>query len=252
MPQVQFNSPEERLVMVRDLVNERGAVRIDDLAANFGVSQMTIRRDLDELEALGAARRVRGGAIALGPEPFSQRHRHNARAKSRIAEKLRSLVPASGTIALDASTTIYRLASAIDGSRDLTIVTNGPDTFGALAAKPGVTAFLTGGTREPRTDSLIGPVAARAAESFTYEAFFCSGAALDADLGSSEASLAEADIKRAFGSTSTRIVLAADQSKLNTTAQARMFALSEIDLLVTDLDPHDARLDKYGRVVELR
>lgn len=237
--------------MVRELIQERGAVRIDDLAAGFGVSEMTIRRDLDELEALGEARRVRGGAVALGPEAFSQRHRHNVRAKTRIAEKLMRLVPTSGTVALDASTTVYRLAVAIDGARDLTIVSNGPDTFGALTGKPGVTAFLTGGAREPRTDSLVGPVAVQAAESFTYGLFVCSGAALDPVLGSSEASLAEVAVKKAFASTSTRVVLAADRSKLNTTAQARMFPLADIDLLVTELDSDDPRLDDYRGRVEI-
>jgi DeoR family fructose operon transcriptional repressor len=248
---VRFHSPEERLVSVRELIQERGAVRIDDLATDFGVSEMTIRRDLDELDTLGLARRVRGGAVALGPEPFSQRHRHNGRAKGRIAEKLLPLIPASGTIALDASTTVYRLAAAIEGARDLTIVTNGPNTFGVVAAMPGVTAVLTGGTREPRTDSLVGPVAAGAAERFTYEMFVCSGAALDPKLGSSEASLAEADVKRAFGATSGRIVLAADRSKLNTRAQARMFSLADIDLLVTDIDPQDSRLDAYRDTVDI-
>lgn len=161
------------------------------------------------------------------------------------------MVPASGTIALDASTTIYRLAAAIDTVRDLTIVTNGPDTFGALAAKPGVTASLTGGTREPRTDSLVGPVAARTAQSFMYDLFLCSAAALDPVFGSSEASLAEAEVKRAFGTTSGRVVLAVDRSKLDTRAQARMFALSDVDLLVTELDPADGRLDDYRDAVEL-
>lgn len=248
---MKYSSPEERLVMVRERVQNLGAVRIDELAADFGVSEMTIRRDLDELEILGEARRVRGGAVAVGPEPFSQRHRHNARAKTRIAEKLLTLVPASGTLALDASTTVYRLAVAIDGARDLTVVTNGPDAFGALTGKPGVTALLTGGTREPRTDSLVGPVAARTAQSFAYDIFVCSGAALDPVLGSSEASLAEADVKRAFGSTSTRIVLAADRSKLDTRSQARMFSLSDVDLLVTELDPGDSRFDEYRGAVDI-
>ena len=113
-----FTSPEERLGEVKDLISERGAVRIDQLAADFGVSEMTIRRDLDELEALGIARRVRGGAIALGPEPFAQRHRHNARAKGRIAEKLIDLIPAVGTVAFDASTTVHRLAASLEMARD--------------------------------------------------------------------------------------------------------------------------------------
>jgi DeoR family fructose operon transcriptional repressor len=246
-----FNSPEERLGKVRELISERGAVRIDQLAADFGVSEMTIRRDLDELEALGVARRVRGGAIALGPEPFAQRHRHNARAKGRIADKLVDLIPSVGTVAFDASTTVHRLAASLETARDLVIVTNGLDTFHAVAGKPGITASLTGGAQEPRTGSLVGPIAARAAQGFLYDAFVCSAAALDHVVGSSEASLAESEVKRAFAATSSRIILAVDHSKLGTRAQARMFDLVDIDLLVTDLEPGDARLNAYRQQVNL-
>jgi len=249
--QSTFNSPEERLSEVRNLITERGAVRIDELAADFGVSEMTIRRDLDELETLGVARRVRGGAIALGPEPFAQRHRHNARAKARIAEKLLPHIPVTGTVAFDASTTIYRLAATLELARDLVVVTNGLDTFNALVGKPGITASLSGGSQEPRTGSLVGPMAVRAAESFLYDAFICSAAALDHEVGSSEASLAESEVKRAFSQTSSRIILAADHSKLGTRAQARMFDLDSVDLLVTDLDPDEVRLDAYRPRVEL-
>lgn len=227
-------------------------MRIDELAAELGVSDMTIRRDLDELAALGVARRVRGGAAAVGPEPFAERHRHNARAKARIAERLRGLIPDRGTIAFDASSTVYRLAARLDGARDLVVVTNGFDTFQGLTGKAGIVATLTGGTVEPRTGSLIGPVAVRAAESYLFDVFVCSAAALDPALGSSEASLEEAEVKRALSSRSERIILAVDHTKLGTRAQARMFALEEIDLLVTDLDPNDARLDPYRARVKIR
>ena len=80
----------------------------------------------------------------------------------------------------------------------------------------------------------------------------CSGAALDPVLGTSEASVDEAAVKRAFASTSARIVLAVDHSKLGTQARARVFSLAEVDLLVTDLEPSDRRLDPYRDAVELR
>jgi len=245
------SSPHERLDVIEQRLRERGAVRIDGLAAEFGVSEMTIRRDLDELEALGVARRVRGGAVAVGPEPFAERHRHSARAKARIAEKLLALVPDTGTAAFDASTTVYRLAAAMEGARDLVVVTNGLDTFQSLSGKAGVVATLTGGSVEPRTGSLVGPVAVRSAEDLMFDVFVCSSAALDAELGSSEASLEEAEVKRALSRTSRRIVLAVDHSKLGTRAPARMFAPDEVDILVTDLDPSDDRLDPY-RGIELR
>lgn len=236
---------------MKDLIADRGAVRIAELAKDFGVSEMTIRRDLDELETLGLVRRVRGGAIALGPEPWERRHQHNARAKAKIAEKLLPLIPISGTVAFDASTTIYRLAASIETARDLSVVTNGWDTFQSMKGTPGVAALLTGGTEEPRTGSLVGPVAVNAARSFLYDTFFGSAAALDAVLGSSEAALAESEVKRAFRATSSRIVLAVDHDKLGTRAPARVFELEEIDLLVTDLDPADPLLDPYRNLVEI-
>jgi DeoR family fructose operon transcriptional repressor len=251
MAESLFRSPEQRIGEMRDLIAARGAVRIDELARDFGVSEMTIRRDLDELEALGIARRVRGGAIALGPEPWEQRHQHNARAKARIADKLLPMVPASGTVAFDASTTIYRLAASIETARDLVVITNGWDTFHSMKGTPGVTASLTGGTEELRTGSLVGPMAVRAAQGFLYDIFFSSAAALDLDFGSSEAALAESEVKRAFSQTSNRIVLAVDHSKLGTRAQARVFDFEQVDLLVTDLNPSDTRLDRYRDRVEI-
>lgn len=247
MPKTQY----DRLRLIEERLANEGTVRIDELAGDFQVSEMTIRRDLDELEALGVARRVRGGAVAVGPEPFAERHRHNARAKARIATKLAELVPDVGTLALDASSTVYRLATTLDRARDLLVVTNGFDTFSSLCDRPGVNVTLTGGTREPRTGSLVGPVTTRSAEDFLFDLFVCSSAALDPVHGSSEASLAEAEVKRALAQSSSRIVLAVDHTKLGNRAQARMFRLDELDTLVTDLDPGDARLDPYRTQVEI-
>jgi DeoR family fructose operon transcriptional repressor len=244
-------SPQERLRVVQRTIAERGTVRIDELAGELHVSEMTIRRDLDELEALGVARRVRGGAHALGPEPFASRQAHNAKSKGRVAEKLLRLVPTTGTVAFDASTTVHRLAASMEGARDLVVVTNGLDSFDSLGGKPGVTTMLSGGLREPRTGSLVGPPAIRCATGFLYDLFICSCAALDPEAGSSEASLEEAEVKRAFASTSKQIILAADHSKLGTRARARMFSLDEVGLLVTDLDPRDHRLEPYRERVEL-
>ncbi|MTV26703.1 DeoR/GlpR transcriptional regulator [Nitriliruptoraceae bacterium ZYF776] len=242
---VAANGPHDRLPAIQRRIAEQGSVRIPELAVELAVSEMTIRRDLDELEKLGVARRVRGGAVALGPEPFDDRNRHQARAKGRIAEKLLKLLPQRGTVAFDASSTVHRLAAVLEGARDLVVVTNGVPTFLALQDKPGIAVTLTGGTREPRTGSLVGPIASRSAEDFLFDVLICSGTAIDARVGSSEASLAEAEVKRSLGASSERIVVAVDHSKLERRGDARMFRLDQIDVLVTDLDPDDPRLRPY-------
>src|SRR5690349_20466036 len=123
---------EKRLNWLGTQLDKQGTVRIGPAAEQLGVSEMTIRRDLLELEGLGAARRVRGGAAALGPVSGDGRRHTRAKAKARIAAKLRPMIPATGAIGLDASSTLLRLAGVLDRARDLIVVTNGADAFAAL------------------------------------------------------------------------------------------------------------------------
>jgi DeoR family transcriptional regulator, fructose operon transcriptional repressor len=155
MAGVTPNGQYERLHTIEQRMHTDGSVRIHELATALHVSEMTIRRDLDELERPGVARRIRGGAGAIGPERFAERHRHNAKAKAIIAAKLQELLPDRGTVAFDASTTVHRLAAELDGARDLFVLTNGIDTFQALGDAPGISTTLTGGRLEPRTGSLV-------------------------------------------------------------------------------------------------
>lgn len=242
---------EKRLAWIKAELDAHGTVRIGPAATELGVSEMTIRRDLQELEATGLARRVRGGAIAVGPVPFADRRRHQARAKARIAVKLLPLVPSSGAIGMDASSTLGRLAAIITGTRDLMVLTNGQQSFQTLQDKPGVRAMLTGGEVDPRTGSLVGPVAARSASLFMLERFFMSAAAVDVELGASEATVEDADVKGAMGGVSREVVLAVDSTKLDSRAVALSLEWSRATFLVTDLDRADPQLDAYRPLVEI-
>ena len=242
----------ERLELMRRRLDTDGRVRVVELAEELDVSEMTIRRDLDMLVDEGIAQRVRGGAMAVGPQEFATRFRQHARAKARIAQKLVDMVGTGGAIGIDASSTLQRLAARLGDVRDLTVLTNGPDTFRALQEHPGVTALLTGGELDSRTGSLVGPLAARAARDVMLRRLFVSAAAVDADLGSSESTLEEADVKLALGGSSAEIVLAVTASKLAHRAPARAFALDRVDLLVTELEPADPRLDPFRDHVRIR
>jgi DeoR family fructose operon transcriptional repressor len=235
----------ERLELIRRRLDADGRVLVAELATELDVSEMTVRRDLEMLVDEGVAQRVRGGAVSIGPEQFADRSRKNARAKARIAEKLVGLVGTGGAIGIDASSTLQRLAVRLAEARDLTVVTNGPDTFRALQDHAGVTALLTGGELDQRTGSLVGPLAARAARDVLLRRLFVSATALDPELGSSESTLEEADVKVALGGSAGEVVLAVDSSKLGHRAPARAFPLDAVDVLVTELDPRDQRLDRY-------
>jgi DeoR family fructose operon transcriptional repressor len=242
---------EERLRWLGERLDQDGSVAIFEAAATLGVSEMTIRRDLAELEGRGTARRVRGGAKAVGPQPFAERRSTMARAKGRIAAKLTTLVPTTGAVILDASSTVMRFAAGLREARDLSVLTNGPDTFDALRERTGVTPLLTGGRLEPRTGSLVGPLACWTVAQFAAEYFVTSAAALDPVTGALEASIEEADVKRAMANGAEHVVLAVDASKLGRRALAVGLEWDHVDLLVTDLTPDDARLAPYRNVVEI-
>lgn len=234
-----------RLQRIEAQVRQAGRVRVVELAGALNVSEMTIRRDLDMLAEEGVVRRIRGGAVSLGPQPFAERFSRHMRAKDRIAAKLTDLVGDGGAIGIDASTTLQRLATRLGTVRDLTVVTNGPDTFAALQDTVGVTALVTGGQLDPRTGSLVGPLATLVAQQLSLRRLFVSAAALHPEHGTSENTLEDAEVKLALADVAAEVVVAADSSKLGHRSTARGLSPDRVALLVTELDPTDNRLDPY-------
>ena len=228
-----------------ELLRVEGSLSIERASQTFGVHPMTIRRDMHELEEEGIARRVRGGVVFVGPEDFHHRQGKNLAAKRKIAEKLLPLVQGCAAVALDASTTIFQLAREIRDASQLTVVTNGLAAFESLQLRPGVRVYLTGGESEAQNVSLMGPLAVAAISSFVLDACFISTSSLDPMIGSSELTMGEVEVKRAMATASRQVVLAADSSKINSKAMARSLPMSRVDVLATELDPDDPRLDPF-------
>jgi DeoR family fructose operon transcriptional repressor len=242
----------ERLEDIRAEIEVHGRVRVPDLAARFGVSEMTVRRDLDLLAGRGVVRRVRGGAMAAGPQQFAERFGREARAKEKVVRKLVEVIGEARAIGIDASSTLQRLAPLLPDSGSRTVLTNGPECFAALQEAPGVTALLTGGQLDRRTGSLVGPLATRAARDVALDVLLVSAAGVDPVLGSFETTLEEAEVKLALADVSRRVVLAVDHTKLDASGPARCLPLDRIDVVVTDLDPGDRRLEPFRALAEIR
>ena len=120
-----------------------------------------------------------------------------------------------------------------------------------LQGQPAVTPLLTGGRLEPRTGSLVGPLASRSAGQLALQRLFASAAAVDPASGGLEATLDEAEVKRSLATAAEHVVLAADSSKLGQRAVAVGLDWELVDVLVTELDPTDDRLAPYRDVVDV-
>ena len=242
---------ESRRQSLTELLSVDGTLRIDELAARFGVSAMTIRRDLQALEEQGVVRRVRGGAVS-GAEPFEQRESRASAAKQAIARKLVRLVPAGGVgVCMDASSTIAVLAGQLPHTENLSVVTDGIETFLTLQRDTRVHAYLTGGQKDPNAGSLVGPIATSTLRQFAFARAFLSAAAVDSRFGTSEFSAEETEVKKLMAQLSDHVVLALNSAKFETGSAARCLAWDQIDLLVTELDPTDIRLEPYRDLVEI-
>ena len=124
---------EERRKQLLASLEYENVIRLTEAAETLGVSAMTIRRDLADLEAEGLLRRVRGGAISvIGPRPYEERRSVRSRAKEIIADKALALAPRFGSIALDASTTVGTMASKLGPRSGLIVSTNSYPTYATL------------------------------------------------------------------------------------------------------------------------
>jgi DeoR family transcriptional regulator of aga operon len=231
-----------RLVLIQQLLEQLGFVRVRDLSDRFGVSTVTVRNDLQVLEERQVAFRVHGGAMPFsgtrGERPFEEVAERQAEQKLAIAALAASLVSNGETIVVDVGTTAASLAQALVDRADLTeltVITSGIKIALQLeAAHPRFTVVVTGGTLRPKQHSLVEPLATSMFESLRVDTVFlgCNGVAVDG--GVTNINLPEAIVKRAMIASASRCVVLADSTKLGVRALAPVCTLDEIDVLVTD------------------
>ena len=251
----------QRQELILEQVRERGAVRVSDLAERFGVSDMTVRRDLDVLARRRLVDKVHGGATAVGPvasastdEPgFAVKSGRQQVEKEAIAEAAARFVEPGTAIGLSAGTTTWALARRITDVADLTVVTNSMAVAEVLhsARRPDRTVVLTGGIRTP-SEALVGPVAVAALRSLNLDVVFLGVHGMSAASGFTTPNLMESETDRALVEAGQRLVVVADSTKWGTAGISTIAELSEADVLVTDdgLDD-DARAVLEGEVDRL-
>ncbi|MFG1678402.1 DeoR/GlpR family DNA-binding transcription regulator [Micromonospora sp. NPDC049282] len=248
----------QRQTAILERVRAAGGVRVTELAAEFGVSDMTIRRDLETLHEQGLLAKVHGGATLAGPgstdEPgFRAKSVRQSAEKSAIAEHAARLVRPGAAIALSAGTTTAELARRLVDVPGLTVVTNSLPVAEILhvGGRPDQTVVLTGGVRTP-SDALVGPLAVAAIAALHLDLLFLGVHGISERAGFTTPNLMEADTNRALVAAADALVVLADHTKWGTVGISSIVGLDSADVLVTDdrLTP-DARRVLEDRVGEL-
>ena len=231
---------EERHQAVAGLVARQGRVTVADLAASFGVTTETVRRDLAVLERAGLLRRVHGGAVSTSVvaavEPgLSDRDSTSAAQKDLIAKAALAFLPAvGGSLLLDAGTTTGRLALLLPSDRQLVVVTHAVPLAARLAGVAGITLHVVGGLVRGTTQAAVGPEAVRAYGELRADVAFVGTNALSPSRGLSTPNSEEAAVKRALVGAARRVVVLADSAKVGRDDLVRFAETGSIDVLVTD------------------
>ncbi|KKF01092.1 DeoR/GlpR family DNA-binding transcription regulator [Mycolicibacterium obuense] len=235
----------------RDFIEQRvraaREITYAELATEFDVSEMTIRRDVEALEASGVVRRVVGGAIALqgkDTEPsFATRMADAAQEKIHIADVVADLIGVNETLILDSGSTALAVANSLRGrGLGLTVVT--PSVLAALALvdEPDTTVVLTGGELRSGELSLIGAAAEDTLANYNCDTYVMGVAGIDGERGISDYHQAESRVKRAASRRADRVIVAADKSKLGRVTFVSITTLASVAIIVSDGPPEHPAL----------
>ena len=246
------NRQAARQRAITEAVMSAGAVRIDDLAERFGISHMTVHRDLDELEARGLLRKSRGVATALSTALVESSDVYRAGRelpeKEAIAHAALEFIEPGQAIILDDSTTTLHLVPHLHTKKPLTVITNTLTIMNELKSASGITLLGLGGQYYNWCSAYMGRMTTTAISALRADLLVMSTSAISDDIAFHQ-TLETVDVKRAMFDAASRRILLADHTKFSKRALHAMLPLAAFDAVIVDYATdrsHVARLRKAG------
>lgn len=250
---------EERYMRIIEIVNHKGKVTVAELGEQLGVSQVTVRRDLEKLEELELLKRTHGGALSVQQanvidlvaveKSFSEKEVEWAEEKDRIASAAEHLVNENESVLLTPGTTNMILAKKLTSKKELTLVTNSVNIAAAVGPQSGIEVILLGGIMRKKSFALVGPIAEDALGHIRVDKLFLGVDGFDIEQGLSTPNLAEASINRKMISIAQEVIVVADHSKFGRIMFSHIAPIDVVHTVITDREPSDSdrkRLEECG------
>lgn len=231
---------ERRREILSRLMSD-GKVIVAELARDFGVTEETIRRDLERMDKEGLVSKTYGGAVPKQNSgldlPYNVRESVNVEEKKEIAEKIAELVHDRERVMLDSSSTSLYVVKQLKNKKNLTIITNSVKILVEVSDMPDWTVLSTGGLLKKDALSLTGSSAEKMINSYHVDTAICSCKGLDMELGVTDSNEGDSLIKQAIFAAAEKRILALDSEKFDKKSFVKVCGLGEIDVLVTDTKP---------------
>ncbi len=225
---------DERRRKILEIVENKGFVALSELTEQAGVSESTVRRDLEFLDGIGQIRRTRGGAAYIGESltEFEDRRNRALPQKQKIAQAAAGLIDSGEAVLLDGGTTTLEVARQLIG-KSLQVVTNSLPIVSLLVNQPNIELVMIGGYLYPKTGVALGPLAVRTLEQIHVRRLVMSvGGITEKGLYNSNALLVETE--RKMIDAAEEVVVVSDSGKLGHSALAHLCPLDVVDRMVID------------------
>ena len=243
---------DERRERIIEVLRQQDEVAVVELSQRLGVSEVTTRKDLQQLEEQGYLTRVRGGAVVSGRGQlelrFAARQQVNLDEKRRIASCAVELIKPGNTIFVDGSTTTFQMTRLLRNIQELTVITTGLYAALELSFAPDVTTIVLGGILRRRTSSLVDALSPNLLRRLHVDIAFLSCRGFTPLHGMMESDLREAQMKRAMAETAVRKIALVDHAKFGETFVASSLLTGEIDLLIGDIGINEAQRQELAEV----
>lgn len=226
--------PEQRQALIQKILEESGRVVGADVARQLGVSEHTIRRDLQELARRGICKKVYGGAVSQFKQSasFDIRISQNIKEKSGVAQYCADLIRPGTCIFIDAGSTYLSMAGFIPPQMELTVVTNSPQIAAALSGRTQGELILLGGKVYPQTGSVLGTGPINQVRDMLFDQVFIGVCGLDPEAGLTAVYYEDACFKKEVLSQANEVVAAVIADKMPQIARYKVAPCEDIDIVV--------------------
>jgi DeoR/GlpR family transcriptional regulator of sugar metabolism len=229
----------QRRDLLLDRLDRDGRLVAKDLAAELGVSEDSVRRDLRELAAAGLCQRVYGGALPVSPAiaDHAGRERVEPASKQRVAVAAAGLVGPGATVIIDGGTTALAVVRELPPDLSATVVTHSPTVAAALVDHRDVEVFLLGGRLFKHSLVTCGAAAVEAAQAVTADLFLLGVTGVHHEAGLTTGDADEAAMKRALSRRAADTYVLASAEKIGAASRFAVLGLAEVTAVITDADP---------------
>ena len=231
-------SPQARQSMILDILQKEGSVDVAGLSLRFGVSEMSIRNDLNTLGSQGKLVRKHGGAesspLVSTERPLTEKQKENYKQKNAICRTATTLLSNGMSVILDAGTTNEHIVKYLNDISQLTVITNGINVMTGFLERPDLQVYTVGGRVDPRSYSVLGESAVEGLRQYSAQMSFITADGVSLSHGVTNNSQEATNMSRVIIANSVNHVLLADSSKVGRIGAFPLCQWSDIDMWVTD------------------